>query len=145
MDPIYLDHNATTPLLPEVIEAMLPFLREHFGNPSSIHPYGIRARNAVARAREQVAAGLGCEPDEILFTSGGTEANNLAIRGVLEALEGKATARHHDHRAPRHGTRLRVAGEPRARGLPHPSRRRRTRPPRRGRGGRLTATPRSSR
>jgi len=88
MDPIYLDHNATTPLLPEVVDAMLPFLREHFGNPSSTHPYGIRARNAVARAREQVAAALGCEPEEILFTSGGTEANNLAIRGVLEALAG---------------------------------------------------------
>ncbi len=89
MGPIYLDHNATTPLLPEVVDAMLPFLREHFGNPSSTHPYGIRARNAVTRAREQVAAALGCEPEEILFTSGGTEANNLAIRGVLEALAGK--------------------------------------------------------
>ena len=88
-DPIYLDHNATTPLLPEVVDAMLPFLREHFGNPSSSHPYGIRARNGVARAREQVAAALGCDPEEILFTSGGTEANNLAIRGVLEALDGK--------------------------------------------------------
>ena len=89
MDPIYLDHNATTPLLPEVVDAMLPFLREHFGNPSSTHPYGIRARNAVTHAREQVAAALGCEPEEILFTSGGTEANNLAIRGALEALDAK--------------------------------------------------------
>lgn len=88
MNPIYLDHNATTPLLPEVVDAMLPFLREHFGNPSSTHPYGIRSRNAVARAREQIAAALGCDAEEILFTSGGTEANNLAIRGVLEALEG---------------------------------------------------------
>ena len=87
MDPIYLDHNATTPLLPEVVDAMLPFLREHFGNPSSGHPYGIRAGNAVGGAREQVAASLGCDPDEILFTSGGTEANNLAIRGVIDALE----------------------------------------------------------
>lgn len=86
-DPIYLDHNATTPLLPEVVEAMLPYLREHFGNPSSGHAYGIRARNAVARAREQVAASLGCDAEEILFTSGGTEANNLAIRGVLESAE----------------------------------------------------------
>ena len=89
MDPIYLDHNATTPLLPEVVDAMLPFLREHFGNPSSTHPYGIRARKAVALAREQVAAALGCDPEEILFTSGGTEANNLAIRGVMDALERK--------------------------------------------------------
>ncbi len=86
-DPIYLDHNATTPLLPEVVDAMLPYLREHFGNPSSGHVYGARARSAVANAREQVAALLGCDADEVLFTSGGTEANNLAIRGVAEALE----------------------------------------------------------
>ena len=83
-DPIYLDHNATTPLLPEVVDAMLPYLREHFGNPSSGHVYGARARAAVAQAREQVAALLGCDADEIVFTSGGTEANNLAIRGVAE-------------------------------------------------------------
>ncbi|MBZ5708119.1 cysteine desulfurase family protein [Nannocystis pusilla] len=79
---IYLDHNATTPLLPEVVDAMLPFLRSHFGNPSSGHVFGARAREAVARAREQVAGLLGCDDDEVLFTSGGTEANNLAIRGV---------------------------------------------------------------
>jgi cysteine desulfurase len=89
-DPIYLDHNATTPLLPEVVDVMLPYLREHFGNPSSGHVYGARAREAVARAREQVAALLGCDHDEIVFTSGGTEANNLAIRGVTEALERKS-------------------------------------------------------
>ena len=89
-DPIYLDHNATTPLLPEVVEAMLPYLREHFGNPSSAHVYGARARDAVARAREQVAALLGCDPDEVVFTSGGTEANNLAIRGATEAREDRA-------------------------------------------------------
>jgi cysteine desulfurase len=89
-DPIYLDHNATTPLLPEVVDAMLPYLREHFGNPSSGHVYGARARAAVAQAREQVAALLGCNADEIVFTSGGTEANNLAIRGVTEALERKS-------------------------------------------------------
>lgn len=85
-DPIYLDHNATTPLLPEVVDAMLPYLREHFGNPSSGHVYGSRARAAVAHARDQVAALLGCDADEIVFTSGGTEANNLAIHGVAEAL-----------------------------------------------------------
>ncbi|MGH7285496.1 MAG: cysteine desulfurase family protein [Polyangiaceae bacterium] len=88
--PIYLDHNATTPILPEVVDAMLPYLREHFGNPSSAHVYGARARDAVARAREQVAAMLGCAAHEIIFTSGGTEANNLAIRGVTEALESKS-------------------------------------------------------
>jgi cysteine desulfurase len=88
--PIYLDHNATTPLLPEVVDAMLPYLREHFGNPSSGHPYGLRAREAVARARRQVAALLGCDDDELLFTSGGTEANNLAIRGVAETFAAPA-------------------------------------------------------
>jgi cysteine desulfurase len=81
-DPIYLDHNATTPLLPGVADAMLPYLRQHFGNPSSGHVYGQRAKRAVERAREQVAALLGAAPSEIVFTSGGTEANNLAIRGA---------------------------------------------------------------
>ncbi len=82
---IYLDHNATTPVLPEVLDAMLPFLATHFGNPSSGHGFGAAPRAAVTRAREQVAGLLGCEPDEVIFTSGGTEANNLAIRGVAEA------------------------------------------------------------
>lgn len=84
-DLIYLDHNATTPLLPEVVDAMLPYLREHFGNPSSGHLFGQRAHRAVEEAREQVAQLIGCEADEVIFTSGGTEANNLAIRGVIEA------------------------------------------------------------
>ena len=84
-DPIYLDHNATTPVLPEVVEAMLPYLREHFGNPSSGHLYGTRARAAVEGARAQVAALLGSDVEEVLFTSGGTEANNLAIVGVTHA------------------------------------------------------------
>ncbi|WP_434424071.1 cysteine desulfurase family protein [Nannocystis pusilla] len=82
---IYLDHNATTPLLPEVVDAMLPYLRSHFGNPSSGHVFGARAREAVSRARGHVAELLGCEAHEVLFTSGGTEANNLAIRGVADA------------------------------------------------------------
>jgi cysteine desulfurase len=85
-DPIYLDHNATTPVHPEVVEAMLPWLKEHFGNPSSTHVFGRRAHEAVERAREQVAALLGCKADEIFFTSGGTEANNLAILGVAAAV-----------------------------------------------------------
>jgi cysteine desulfurase len=84
-DPIYLDHNATTPLRPEVVDAMIPSLRDHFGNPSSAHVYGARARAAMEQARAQVASLLGCDPDEVVFTSGGTEANNLAIRGVMEA------------------------------------------------------------
>jgi cysteine desulfurase len=83
--PIYLDYNATTPVAPEVLEAMLPYLREEFGNPSSTHPYGRRARQAVERAREQVAALVGARPEEIFFTGSGTEANNLAIRGLAEA------------------------------------------------------------
>ena len=85
--PIYLDHNATTPILPEVVDAMLPYLREHFGNPSSGHVFGRRAHDAVERARGQVATLLGCDDDEVVFTSGGTEANNLAIRGVVEARD----------------------------------------------------------
>jgi cysteine desulfurase len=88
--PIYLDYNATTPLLPEVVDAMLPYLREHFGNPSSAHVYGTSARAAVEKAREQVAALLGCDADEVVFTSGGTEANNLAIRGSAEARRERA-------------------------------------------------------
>lgn len=80
--PIYLDYNATTPVLPEVVDAMLPFLREHFGNPSSRHRYGRIAHDAVERARGEVAALLNCDADEIVFTSGATEASNLAIRGV---------------------------------------------------------------
>lgn len=87
VDPIYLDHNATTPLLPEVVDAMIPWLRDHFGNPSSGHVYGARARRAVDDAREKVAALIGASPDEILFTSGGTEANNLAIHGAAAATD----------------------------------------------------------
>jgi len=88
-DPIYLDHNATTPLLPGVVDAMVPYLREHFGNPSSAHVYGRRAREAVARARAQVAALMGAAAEEVLFVANGTEANNLAIRGVTAALPEK--------------------------------------------------------
>lgn len=84
-DPIYLDYNATTPILPEVFEAMVPWLREEFGNPSSHHVYGKRAKAAIETARAQVAQLIGSSSDEIIFTSGGTEANNLAIRGVLDA------------------------------------------------------------
>jgi len=83
--PVYLDYNATTPLLPEVVDAMLPYLREHFGNPSSEHEIGRRARTAVEDARQRVATLLGSSSESIVFTSGGTEANNLAIRGVTEA------------------------------------------------------------
>ena len=83
--PIYLDYNATTPIDRRVAEAMLPYLYEHFGNPSSSHPYGVEARRAVEHARAQVAALLGCRPAEIIFTSGGSESNNTAIKGVAAA------------------------------------------------------------
>ena len=87
MEPIYLDYNATTPLDPAVVEAMRPYLEIHFGNPSSGHIYGARAKKAVEAARRQVADMLGARPEEIIFTSGGSESNNLAIRGVAEALK----------------------------------------------------------
>jgi len=85
-NPIYLDYNATTPVAPEVLEAMLPWLREQFGNPSSAHPYGQRAAQAVATARHQVADLIGAKPQEIIFTGCATEANNLALLGVARAL-----------------------------------------------------------
>lgn len=83
---IYLDHAATTPVDEAVIEAMLPYLRERFGNPNSIYRLGRQARQALDEARERVAAFFGAEPREILFTSGGTESDNLALRGVAYAL-----------------------------------------------------------
>ena len=85
-DPVYLDYNATTPVAPEVLEAVAHALRNLWGNPSSAHAYGRRAREAVEAAREQVASLLGCSADEILFTGGGTESDNAAIVGVAEAL-----------------------------------------------------------
>lgn len=89
---IYLDHAATSPLRPEVLDAMLPYLREHHGNPSSIHASGRRARQALDEARETIAAALGAKPREIVFTSGGTESNNLALKGA--AWGASARGRH---------------------------------------------------
>jgi cysteine desulfurase len=82
--PIYLDHAATTPVAPEVLEAMLPWFDQGFGNPSSLHSAGRRARNAVDEARDRLAAALGCAAREVVFTAGGSEADNLAMRGVLD-------------------------------------------------------------
>ncbi|OFV86763.1 MAG: hypothetical protein A2V74_08365 [Acidobacteria bacterium RBG_16_70_10] len=82
VERIYLDHNATTPMAPEVLEAMLPFLREGYGNPSSLHWFGQRARAAVEEARARGAAFIGADPSEIVFTGGGSEADNMALRGV---------------------------------------------------------------
>ena len=85
MNPIYLDYNATTPIAPEVADAMRPFLDEYFGNPSSVHTYGVKAKMAVENARRQVAKLVNCDPSEIIFTSGGTESNNYAIKGIALA------------------------------------------------------------
>lgn len=88
--PIYLDCHATTPLDPQVLEAMLPFFTEHFGNPGSMnHVYGWAAGAAIKQARETLAAAISAVPEEIIFTSGATEANNLALKGVAEAYFGK--------------------------------------------------------
>jgi cysteine desulfurase NifS len=92
MKPIYLDYNATTPITREVADAMAPFLYEHFGNPSSSHPYGVATKRAVEAARAQVAGLLGCQVAETIFTSGGTESNNYAIKGV--ALAGRDKGNH---------------------------------------------------
>ncbi len=83
--PIYLDYNATTPVAEEVADAMLPYLREHFGNPSSSHWYGQQTKKAVEHARQQVAGLLDCQAEEIVFTSGGTESNNYALKGYAFA------------------------------------------------------------
>ena len=90
-DPIYLDYNATTPVAPEVVEAMLPWLREQFGNASSSHAFGRRAAAAVAHAREQVADMIGAHADEVVFTGCATESNNLAVLGVAGAQDRTAS------------------------------------------------------
>ena len=82
---IYMDNHATTPLAPEVLSAMMPYLTTHFGNASSTHPFGVTAKDAVEKARHQVAALLGCAAEELVFTSGATESDNLAIRGIAYA------------------------------------------------------------
>lgn len=87
-DRIYLDYNASTPVAPEVAEAMLPYLTDYYGNPSSLHFAGAPARAALERARKQVASLIGCTPGEIVFTSGGSESNNHAIKGVFFACKG---------------------------------------------------------
>lgn len=85
MDVVYLDNNATTRPAPEVVEAMLPYLTEWYGNPSSVHRFGQRARQAIDEARARVATAVGCADTEVLFTGGGTEAINAALRGILAA------------------------------------------------------------
>ncbi len=92
MHPIYLDYNATTPISPEVVDVMIPYLRDHFGNPSSSHLYGQATKQAIENARRQVAALINCQPEELIFTSGGTESNNFAIRGA--AFAGRERGNH---------------------------------------------------
>jgi cysteine desulfurase len=87
--PIYLDYNGTTPHDPEVVRAMRPFLEEEFGNPSSSHWYGIKPKQAVMTARRQAASLIGCRPEEVVFTSGGTESNNFAVKGIARAYRSK--------------------------------------------------------
>lgn len=87
--PIYLDYNATTPILKEVADEMAPYLYDFFGNPSSTHPYGVKTKLAVEKARRQIAAAINCQPTEVIFTSGGTESNNYAIRGYALANQDK--------------------------------------------------------
>jgi len=81
-NPIYLDYNASTPVAPQVLQEMLPYLKEKFGNPSSSHPYGVALKAGIEQARGRVAALLGCEASEIIFTSGATESNNMVVKGV---------------------------------------------------------------
>ena len=97
MRRVYLDHNATTPVVPEVLEAMRPYFFEHFGNASSIHHHGQETRAAVERARESVAKLLGSRPAELVFTSGGTEADNLAIFGLVRPSDQVITSRVEHH------------------------------------------------
>src|SRR5689334_2101630 len=94
MDAIYLDHAATTPLDPRVLAAMLPYFSGEFGNPHSIHRWGRRAEHALETARATIAGVLNCQPGEIVFTSGGSEADNLAIRGAALAARERRGANH---------------------------------------------------
>ena len=95
MNKIYLDHSATTPVDKKVIEAMMPYFSNKFGNPSSIHAFGQEALAGVDKARQQVAKFLNCEPSEVTFTSGATEADNLAIKGVVKVLRKKGADKAH--------------------------------------------------
>ena len=110
MRRVYFDNNATTPVLPEIFEAMRPYFGEHFGNASSIHHHGQETRAAVERARESVAALLGCRPPEVVFTSGGTEGDNLAIFGLVKAGDHVVTSTVEHHAVLNSCKRLREMG-----------------------------------
>lgn len=102
-DCLYFDHSATTPVAPEVVEAMLPYFGEIYGNASGAYRLGRRARCALESARRQVADVLGCAPDEIVFTSGGSESDNLALRGVARQARAEGRGRHLITTAIEHG------------------------------------------
>ena len=104
-----MDHSATTPVAPEVLEAMLPYFRERFGNPSSLHSFGLEARTALEESREKVARLLGADPEEIIFTSGGTESDNLALKGI--AYKNRSEGRHIVTTAIEHPAVLEVSRE----------------------------------
>ena len=89
MNRIYLDYAATTPVHPDVVEAMKPYFSQYFGNASSIHSYGMEAKKGVDTARQTIADFIGARPEEILFTSGGTESDNFAIKGTADIWKGK--------------------------------------------------------
>ena len=91
---IYLDNAASTAVHPEVVKEMLPYFDVQYGNPSSIHQFGRKAKNAIQKARKQVAALIGAEPDEILFTSGGTESNNTILYGIPKSQGPKFVLNH---------------------------------------------------
>ena len=91
---IYLDHGATTPIREEVLDAMLPYLTEFYGNPSSVHSFGQNASSGLENARSSVARSINCLPEEIVFTGCGSESDNLAIRGILWAARDSATGNH---------------------------------------------------
>lgn len=94
MKRIYMDHSATTPVAPEVLEAMLPYFTEKFGNASSLHSFGLEAKEALEESRSKVAALIGAQPEEIVFTSGGTESDNLALKGVANRSRDKGKGNH---------------------------------------------------
>ena len=119
MPGIYLDHAATTPVRPEVREAMLPYLKEQYGNPSGLYQLAVEAEEAMEAARKTIAATLGCETEEIYFTSGGTESDNWAIKSAVEAAKKKRLwhrrtpvlpYHHHTDRASRSAAYLPGAG-----------------------------------
>ncbi len=99
MNPIYLDYNASTPIAPQVLDEMLPYLKQKYGNPSSSHSFGVAIRAGIEQARERLALLLGCESSEIIFTSGATESNNMVINGIA-MLEGRKAPHHVPNRAP---------------------------------------------